>query len=115
MSICVPIFHPDPDPVDGLVSRASMAKYLLRLKAEEYSQDYFLISWKEGLDFKLWDDANGQAQEADFSTTQLSEPERALFLNLAAVANGWWRDIHSKDGFVPMDEWRALIQARSSP
>jgi hypothetical protein len=115
MSIYIPIFHPEPDPVDGLISRASMAKYILRLKAEEYSQDYFLISWEDDLDFKLWDDCHGSIQEGAFGETRMSESERALFRDLATVADGWWRDIHSDDGFVPMAEWVAITEARSSP
>lgn len=33
---------PEPDPVDGLISRACMARYLLGLKTGDFSETYHL-------------------------------------------------------------------------
>jgi len=47
---------PEPDPVDGLISRSCMARYLLGLKAGDFSETYHFVSWTKELPF---DDALG--------------------------------------------------------
>lgn len=109
----VPNFIPEHDPSDGLISRASMARYILRLMAEDYSQTHFLVSWDDEMPFRLWQDAHGEVQEAAFGETRLSERERKLILELAHVADGWWLDVHNPESVVSMDQWREILAKRS--
>jgi len=85
----VPDIILEPDPADGLISRVSMARYIFRLMAEDYSQTYHFVSWTDEMARSLWDDVHGKPQEAAFGQTNLSEKERKLFLDLATVADGW--------------------------
>lgn len=109
----VPNFIPEHDPADGLISRASMARYILRLMAEDYSQTHFLDSWDDEMPFRLWHDAHGEVQEVASRKIRLSERERKLVLELAQVAEGWWLDIHNPDSVVSMDKWREMLAKRS--
>lgn len=91
-----PDFIPSIDPADGLISRASMAKYILLLLSEDYAQKRHLTSWCLEVSHELWNklqDHNGLAPD-----------ERALFLGLAKTADGWWAG-SDKNGFIPLSQW----------
>jgi|GEM_PF-2069657 len=111
----IPDIIPEPDPADGLISRASMARYILQLMAEDYSQTHHFVSWDDEMPYRLWDDVHGQPQEAALGETTLSEDDRKLFRDLATVANGWWLDLHDQDGFLPMNQWQERIHNRKTP
>jgi len=74
---------PEPDPADGLISRACMARYLLGLMASDYSETYFFSSWATDLEYHLWDAVHGKRVEVALGTAMLEEDERKLILELA--------------------------------
>jgi hypothetical protein len=57
---------PEPDPVDGLISRACMARYLLGLKTGDFSETYHFVSWTKVLPFDFWDAAQGEEVQGAF-------------------------------------------------
>jgi hypothetical protein len=108
---------PEPDPTDGLISRACMARYLLGLKAEDFSETYHFVSWTKDVPFDFWDAAHGKEVEGAFGWVNLPAEERELILELASVADGWWVDspTHADPSlsFTPLEEWQARVHARS--
>lgn len=113
----IPDIVSEPDPVDGLISRACMAKYLLGLMAEDFSQTYYFVSWTEGVPDHLWAAAHGEEVDGAFGKAVLSPTEKQLILDLATVANGWWIDhpdfTNPVNSFVPLQEWRARVAAHN--
>jgi hypothetical protein len=111
--IYIPDIVPEADPADGLISRACMAKYLLGLMAEDFSQTCHLVSWAADVEYHFWSAVHGEDVEGVCGKAKLSPPERKLILDLAIVANGWWT-AHPNfsdpgDSFVELDEWRARV------
>ncbi len=108
----IPAIIPEPDPADGLISRACMAKYLLGLMAGDFSESYLFVSWTDELPYLFWDAAQGLEVEGAFGPVTLPEEQRKLILELASVSGGWWasRPDQSEQGesFVGLDEWRDL-------
>jgi len=108
---------PEPDPADGLISRACMARYLLGLMASDYSETYFFSSWATDLEYHLWDAVHGKRVEVALGTAMLEEDERKLILELATVADGWWvyprTDGAEDKTFIPMDRWKECLAIRS--
>jgi hypothetical protein len=104
---------PEPDPADGLISRACMAKYLLGLMAEDFSETYFFLSWADELPFLYWRAAHGDTVEVALGSAELPDDERKLVLELATVAGGWWiaSPSHGKQGeaFLSIEEWRRRV------
>ena len=107
---------PEPDPADGLISRACMARYLLGLMASDYSETYFFSSWATDLEYHLWDAVHGKRVEVALGTAMLEEDERKLILELATVAGGWWvwprTDGAEDKAFIPMKEWKQKVGQR---
>jgi len=112
----IPNIVPEPDPADGLISRACMARYLLGLMAEDFSQTYHFVSWTEDTPFLFWDAVHGNEVEGAFGPVTLPEEERKLILELGSVSGGWWADRpnHSNpgDSFIPMDRWQRILAER---
>jgi hypothetical protein len=104
---------PEPDPADGLISRACMAKYLLGLMAEDFSQTYCLVSWTAEVPLLFWQAAHGGEIESAFGPAGIASDERKLVLELAAVSGGWWTGSpggrEAGDAFLPLEEWRKRL------
>jgi hypothetical protein len=113
----IPDIVSEPDPVDGLISRACMAKYLLGLMAEDFSQTYDFVSWTEELPEHLWAAAHGEEVDGTLGKVVLTSIEQKLILELATVANGWWTAYPNfaepGDSFTPLDQWRERYAARN--
>jgi hypothetical protein len=108
---------PEPDPADGLISRVCMAKYLLGLMAEDFSETCHFVSWADDLPFVFWQAALGNEVEGAFGTVALSPEVRDLVMQLATVADGWWTGSPSHDmqgdAFMPLVEWRKRVSERT--
>lgn len=113
----IPDIVSEPDPVDGLISRACMAKYLLGLIAEDFSQTYHFVSWTEELPEHLWAAAHDEEVDASLGKVTLPAAEQKLIRELAVVANGWWiaypNFAEPGDSFMPLDQWRERFAARN--
>jgi hypothetical protein len=113
----IPDIVPEADPVDGLISRQCMAKYLLGLLAEDFSQTYHLVSWTKEVPYHFWAAAHGAEVDVAFGKAVLSSTEKKLILDLAIVSNGWWVDhpdfANPVDSFISLEEWRARIAAHN--
>ena len=111
----IPGIVPEPDPADSLISRACMAKYLLRLMATDFSETYYFTSWETDLEHHLWDAAHGISVEAAFGTCTLEKDEQKLILEFATLANGWWvyedetQPVGHGPVFIPMDRWKQIL------
>jgi hypothetical protein len=114
----IPDIVAEPDPVDGLISRACMARYLLGLMAEDFSQTYHFVSWTEDTPFLFWDAVHGNEVEGSFGPVTLPAEARRLIHELAIVSGGWWthHPNHSKpdDSFIPMECWLQILAERNN-
>jgi hypothetical protein len=94
-----------------------MAKYLLGLMAEDFSQTYCLVSWSEEVPLLFWKAAHGREIEGAFGPAGMAADERKLVLELAVVAGGWWigppGDRGACDAFLALQEWRQRVAAYS--
>ena len=102
--------EPEPDPADGLISRVCMARYLLGLMAEDFSESYFFTSWTDEVPLLSWRAAYGGEVEGAFGPVAMPPDERRLVIELATVADGWWIGSPSHDkqdeAILPLDGWR---------
>jgi hypothetical protein len=114
----IPDIVAEPDPADGLISRACMARYLLGLMAEDFSQTYHFVSWTEETPFQFWDAAHGKEIEGALSPAKLSADEKKLILELATVAGGWWIDCpnhaNPSDSLIPLERWQQILTERNN-
>ena len=109
----IPDIVPEPDPADGFISRACMARYLLGLMAEDFSQNYYLVSWTEEVPEMLWKAAHGTSFDGAFGErVTLPENEGKLILELATVVDGWWIAApgHGQESvFMQLAGWRTRM------
>lgn len=106
--------NPDPDPADGLPSRAALARELLRYKMEDYSENGFCANWLVDLEFELWEAVDRDSpSEAGMFTVNTSRECRLL----AELCGGWWAwDMVAPPGdnpvFMPMERWLQILADR---
>lgn len=90
-----------------------MAKYLLGLLAEDFSQTYNFVSWSKNLPFLLWNAAQGEEVEGAFGPVTLQPAERKLILELSTVADGWWvahpHFENPNESFVSLKAWQERL------
>ncbi len=105
----------NPDPTDGLPTRAALARELLLYKMEDYSQNGFCASWLEDLEFELWEAADRDSpSEREMFTVNTSRECRLL----AELCGGWWAwdaEMTGADNpvFMPMERWLNVLANRT--
>lgn len=108
---------PDPDPSDGLPSRAALARELLYRLMREYSEDFHCAGWLSDLEFVVWNFAHNP----DRRNTENPEAESLArwFRDLATIADGWWvgskptGEDGSREAFIPLAEWKERLEERT--
>ncbi|NJM37580.1 MAG: hypothetical protein HC845_06820 [Akkermansiaceae bacterium] len=103
-----------PDSTPSL-TRADLARELLRYKMLEYSEDFFCASWLVDLEFELW--AYGDLVSSDPREQSRVSLGRELRI-LSEIASGWWAwddavSPYENPVFVPSERWLQILTERN--
>lgn len=108
----------DLDPVDGMPSRAALARETLLYRMRMLSKLFYEHEWVEDLEFEIWDMAH--IARARFADKAVTKETAKYFRDLIKLGGGFWvwPEVVGKAGdheiFIPLEEWKKVLAKRKS-